>query len=167
MSAAAKSEPFVIIRRFAAPRDLVWDCYTKEEHLRKWWGPKGFRMLKCSLDFRIGGIFLYGMESPNGQPMWGKWVFHKIEKPHLLGHTVSFSDENGGITKHPMAPVWPPETYSETTFEDAGSETQIRLVWEAGNATPEEIAVFNGMHASMNGGCEGTFSRLDDYLKTL
>jgi uncharacterized protein YndB with AHSA1/START domain len=164
---AAKSEPVVIVRRFAAPRALVWDCYTREEHLRRWWGPKGFRMLTCRLDLRVGGAFLYGMESPQGQPMWGKWVFHKIEAPRLLAHTVSFSDAEGGIASHPMAPVWPPATYSETTFADLGDETEIRLVWEAGEASPEEIAVFNGMHASMKAGCEGTFSRLDDYLKTL
>jgi hypothetical protein len=94
-------------------------------------------------------------------------VFHKIEAPRLLAHTVSFSDPQGGIASHPMAPVWPPATYSETTFADLGDETEIRLVWEAGEASPEEIAVFNGMHASMKAGCEGTFSRLDDYLKTL
>jgi uncharacterized protein YndB with AHSA1/START domain len=33
---AAANEPFVITRRFAAPRDLVWDCYTQEKHLKNW-----------------------------------------------------------------------------------------------------------------------------------
>ena len=168
---AAKSETpkdaFVIIRRFAAPRELVWDCYTKEEHLKNWWGPKGFRMLKCSLDLRIGGVFHYGMESPNGMVMWGKWVFHKIEKPHLLANSVSFSDVDGGVTPHPFAPVWPPATYAETIFEDLGTECEITLVWEPGEATEAEIEAFTDAHAGMNAGCEGTFSQLDTYLKTL
>jgi uncharacterized protein YndB with AHSA1/START domain len=166
---AANDAPdkFVITRRFAAPRALVWDCYTQERHLKNWWGPKGFTMLKCSLDLRVGGIFLYGMESPTGEPMWGRWVFHKIEAPRLLAHTVSFSDAQGGISHHPMAPVWPPETYTETTFSELGEETDIRLVWEPGEATPEEIEAFKNMHVSMRGGCEGTFSRLDTYLETL
>lgn len=37
---AGRNEPLVITRRFAAPRELIWDCYTKEEHLKKWWGPR-------------------------------------------------------------------------------------------------------------------------------
>ncbi|HWU54830.1 MAG TPA: SRPBCC domain-containing protein [Rhizomicrobium sp.] len=164
---AAKSEPFVITRRFAAPRALVWDCYTQEKHLKNWWGPKGFKMLRCTLDLRVGGVFHYGMESPNGQVMWGKWVFHKIEKPHLLANTVAFSDEQAGIHPHPFAPVWPLETYAETTFTDLGPETEIRLVWEPGDATPEQIEAFNNAHAGMNAGCEGTFSQLDAYLETL
>lgn len=164
---AAKSDAFIITRRFAAPRDLVWDCYTKEEHLKKWFGPKGFKMVQCSLDFRVGGVFHYGMASPTGQMMWGRWVFHKIEKPHLLANTVSFSDENCGVTQHPFAPSWPPATYSETTFEDLGDECEITLVLEPGEATEAQIEAFSAAHAGMNAGFEGSFSQLDTYLKTL
>jgi uncharacterized protein YndB with AHSA1/START domain len=164
---AGKNDALLITRHFAAPRELVWDCYTKEEHLRNWWGPKGFKMLKCSIDLRVGGIFHYGMQSPNGQVMWGKWVFHKIEKPHLLANTVSFSNAEAGITHNPYAPVWPPATYSEITFTDLGDETEISLTWEPGEATDAEIEAFRSAHAGMNGGCEGTFSQLDAYLETL
>jgi uncharacterized protein YndB with AHSA1/START domain len=167
MPAAKNKDAFTIKRRFAAPRDLVWDCYTKEEHLKNWWGPKGFKMLKCSLDLRVGGVFHYGLESPNGQVMWGKWVFHKIEKPHLLANSVSFSDENCAVAPHPFAPVWPPATYAETIFEDLGDACEITLVWEPGEATEAEIEAFTSAHAGMNAGCEGTFSQLDTYLKTL
>jgi hypothetical protein len=59
------------------------------------------------------------------------------------------------------------ETYAETTFEDLGTEWEIRLVWETGNATPDQIKAFTNAHAGMNAGCEGTFSQLDNYLKTL
>jgi len=66
---AAKSDAFVITRRFAAPRALVWECYSQERHLKKWWGPKGFKMIHCTADFRVGGVFHYGMEGPNGLVM--------------------------------------------------------------------------------------------------
>jgi uncharacterized protein YndB with AHSA1/START domain len=166
MSAAA-NEPFVITRRFAARRALVWDCYTQEKHLKNWWGPKGFTMLKCTIDLRVGGIFHYGMKSPKGDVMWGKWTFAEIAKPERLGVTVAFSDEHAGITKHPFAPIWPAETYSITTFYDQGDETEIRMVWEPQGGSPEEIEAFAKAHAGMNAGCEGTFSSLDAYLKSL
>ena len=57
---------FVISRVFDAPRDLVWQSFTQAEHLKHWWGPKGFKMLSCKLDLRPGGIFHYGMRAPNG-----------------------------------------------------------------------------------------------------
>jgi len=43
----------------------------------------------------------------------------------------------------------------------------MHMVWEPVGGTPEEIAAFAEAHAGMNAGCEGTFSQLDAYLKTV
>ncbi len=166
MSAAANDQ-LLITRRFKAPSALVWDCYTQEKHLKNWWGPKGFTMLKCNIDLRVGGIFHYGMQSPDGHVMWGKWTFRDIAAPERMAVTVAFSDEAAGITRHPMAPNWPAETYSVTTFTEDGDETVVELVWEPENASAEEIALFNASHASMQGGFEGTFANLDAYLASI
>ena len=72
------SRELVLTRVFDAPRDLVWKAFTEVDRLKQWWGPKGFRMLTCRLDLRPGGIFLYGMQSPDGHEMWGKWTFREI-----------------------------------------------------------------------------------------
>ena len=37
-------ETFKITRTFNAPRDLVWQVYTQQEHMAHWFGPKGFTM---------------------------------------------------------------------------------------------------------------------------
>src|SRR5690242_2107254 len=55
------AQDFTCARTFDAPRELVWEVYTKLEHLSKWWGPAGFTWLSGTLDFRPGGIFHYGM----------------------------------------------------------------------------------------------------------
>src|SRR5262249_52172295 len=102
-----ESREFVITRRFNAPRRLVWDAFTKVEHLRNWWGPKGFSVVKASLDLKPGGVFHYGLRAPNGAEMWGKWVFREIVAPERLVIVASFSDAAGGLTRHPMAPDWP------------------------------------------------------------
>ena len=98
---------FVITRLIDAPREMVWRAFTEVEHLKHWWGPKGFTMMSCTLDLRVGGTFHYGMKSPEGYEMWGKWIFREIVAPERLGILVSFSDKDGGITRHPMAPDWP------------------------------------------------------------
>jgi uncharacterized protein YndB with AHSA1/START domain len=41
-SALQAEKPFVISRRFDAPRDLLWKSWTEPERLKQWWGPKGF-----------------------------------------------------------------------------------------------------------------------------
>ena len=107
---------FVISRMFDAPRDLVWKAYTEADRLKKWWGPKGFTMLQCEIDLRPGGIFHYGMRAPDGSVMWGKWIFREIVVPKRLVVIVAFSDEAGGVTRHPFAPDWPLETLGTTTF---------------------------------------------------
>lgn len=161
---AAKNEPFKLTRIAEAPRQLVWDAWTQERHLRNWFGPKGSRLVVCKMDLRVGGTFHYGMEIQGGTVMWGKWIFREIEAPQRLAVVVSFSDENGGITRHPFSPGWPLETLSTTTFTEEGGKTRIDLVWEAINATADEIQVFADGHAGMNQGWNGTFERLVTYL---
>ena len=77
---------------FDAPRDLVWKAHSELEGLKHWWGPKGFTWVTGTLDFRPGGMFHYGMRSPNGQEMWGRFVYREIVKPERIVSVSSFSD---------------------------------------------------------------------------
>jgi len=56
-----------ITREFAAGLDLVWDAFTKEEILAQWVAPKPLRIVIKELDFRVGGRWLYGMISNEGE----------------------------------------------------------------------------------------------------
>jgi uncharacterized protein YndB with AHSA1/START domain len=159
-------KPFVLTRTFDAPRALVWDVFTKAEHLKYWMGPSG-SLSHATIDLRPGGIFHYGMTLPDGKTMWGKWTFREIVPPEKLVIVVSFSDENKGITRHPLSPEWPEETLSTTTFTESGGKTTIRLEWRAINATEKERDTFDAAHDSMNQGWGGTYAALDAYLKSL
>lgn len=158
---------FIISRVFDAPRELLWKVWTERDHLMKWFGPKGVGIPKCNMDFRPGGIFHYCMLTPDGQEMWGKWVFREIEAPARLVLVSSFSDAEGGLTRHPFNAQWPLETLSTTTFEARGNKTLLTIHWQPLNATPEEHAAFDESHASMQQGWGGTFEQLAEYLKTL
>lgn len=158
------AEDFVITREFDAPRDLVFAAWTEEERMAQWWGPKGFTMTFAKLDLRPGGMFHYGMRGPDGSEMWGKMVYREITPPERLVVVVSFSDENGGTTRHPMAPSWPLEMLNTITFAERAGKTTITLRSSAYNASDEERATFKSGHASMQGGYTGTLNQLDDYL---
>jgi len=151
-------------RLFDAPRDRVFKAWTDQTELKKWWGPKGFKVLHSTVDLRPGGMFLYGMESPTGEPMWGKFVYREITPPSRIVFVNSFSDEAGGVTRHPMAPNWPLEMLSVFTFETEGGTARFTVKWSPLNATDEEKAAFAAGHGSMQQGWSGTLEQLEAYL---
>jgi uncharacterized protein YndB with AHSA1/START domain len=45
----------LLVRDLNAPRDIIWDCWTKPEHLVHWFVPKPHKVVDCELDVRVGG----------------------------------------------------------------------------------------------------------------
>ena len=158
---------FVISHRFDAPRDLVWAVYTQPEHLAQWLGPPGSTMPQHTMDFQVGGFFHYCMRMPNGAELWGKWLFQEIDAPHKLVLIQHFSDPEGRLTLHPMAPTWPRQTLATSTLEADGQETLLTLQWLPHASTPEQMATFQTNHATMNMGWSHNFGVLDRYLAQL
>jgi uncharacterized protein YndB with AHSA1/START domain len=165
--ASPSSAEFVITRVCDAPRELVWQAFTQVEHLKHWWGPRGFKMLSCKLDLKPGGIFHYGMQAPDGFVMWGKWVFREIVPPERLTVVISFSDENAGVTRHPYAALWPAEMLGTTTFTAQGNKTLLTNRTIAFNATEAECKAFTAGFAGMEQGFTGTFDQFAVYLAKL
>ena len=102
---------FVISREYGVPRDLMFKVWTDPEHMLHWWGPKDFKVIHSKMDLRPGGVYLYGIRSPDGQDMWGKFVYREIVTPERIVFVNSFSDENGGVTRHPMSPGCIPDLH--------------------------------------------------------
>ncbi|MEW6454780.1 MAG: SRPBCC domain-containing protein [Pseudomonadota bacterium] len=165
MSDATTGADFVISRTFDAPRELVWECFTKPERMKEWWGPKGVTVVHSKMDLRVGGTYLYGMKNPDGSVMWGRQVYREITPPSRLVFINSFSDEHGGLSRHPMAPTWPIEMYSVYTLEELpGGKTKFTVLWRPYNATAEEQKTFDAGHESMRGGWGGTLDKLEAYF---
>ena len=57
-------------REFAADRSLVWDAFTQQEILDRWWGPKPWVSKTKYMNFEVGGKRFYAMVSPEGQESW-------------------------------------------------------------------------------------------------
>ncbi len=161
------AKPFVITRTFDAPRDRVWQAWTEREQLMQWFGPKGFKMTTANLDFRPGGTFHYCLRTPEGGQMWGKFVYRAIEAPTRIVLVNSFSDEKGGLARHPMSPTWPLEMLSTTTFTEENGRTKLTIEWSPLNPTDEESRTFDSSHEGMTQGWAGTFEQLAEYLGKL
>jgi uncharacterized protein YndB with AHSA1/START domain len=160
--------PFTTSHEVDAPRALVYAVHTEPEHLAHWMGPDGFRGIHTAMDFREGGSHHYGIEGPGGMQMWGKQVFREIEPGRKLVYLQSFSDQEGGLTRHPMAPTWPLEMLATTSFEDAGpNRTRITISWVPHEADATANATFDAARAGMEGGFGGMWPKLDAYLAQL
>jgi uncharacterized protein YndB with AHSA1/START domain len=163
MGNAEKSE-FVISRTFHAPRDKVWRAWSEPDRMRQWFSPKGITAKAAKMDFRPGGTYHYCLVTPDGREMWGKAAYREIAAPERLVWINSFSDEHGGVTRHPMAPTWPLEMFTTVTFTETGGGTQVTVRWEPLNPTDEERRTFDAGHQSMQQGWTGTFDQLEEYL---
>jgi uncharacterized protein YndB with AHSA1/START domain len=56
----------VITRVFDAPRRLVFEAWTKPEHLMRWWGPRDLTLSLCEVDLRPGGAWRFVLRAPDG-----------------------------------------------------------------------------------------------------
>ncbi len=81
----------VIERIFDAPRDLVWQCWTQAEHLKKWFGPMPAPNAAES-DLRPGGAWRIVMHDPKGVDYPGKGVYREVKAPERFTATVDVSE---------------------------------------------------------------------------
>lgn len=165
MSAIA---PFVISHTFAAPVATVYRAHSEAEHLGRWMSPPGARVLRSEMDFRVGGRNHYGLEGPDGQQTWGLQRYLEIVPGERIVLLQAFSDADGGLARHPMAPTWPLELHATTTFEALGeAQTRLTISWHPHEADADGIATFDGARAGMAQGFAGTFAALEAYLANL
>jgi uncharacterized protein YndB with AHSA1/START domain len=73
-----------ITRVVAYPRELVWEAWTKPEHLVQWWGPKGFTNTFHEIDVRPGGVWRFDMHGPDGVDYPNLILFDEIARPERI-----------------------------------------------------------------------------------
>ena len=155
---------FTLSRDFAAPRQLVWDAFTRIKHLEKWFASPAWTIVGGKLELQPDGAFTFGMKWADGSVMWGKWTYREIVAGAKLVFVTAFTDEAGTPTRHPMAPTWPLETISLMSFADHAGGTRLSLVSVPLNPTAAERDTFAGGQDSMRHGWGGTLKQLEDYL---
>lgn len=166
-SADVKSADFVIVKMFDAPRELLWKCFTEPERMKEWFGPRGSTVVSSKMDLRVGGTYHGAMRDETGRVMWAKFVYREVTPPDRLVWVHSFSDEAGGLTRHPLSATWPLQLLTTVTFEaQPGGKTRVMLRWSPIDATAEERATFDAAHGGITQGWTGSFERLDAYLAT-
>ena len=165
MLTQSQTRDFVITRVFDAPAALVWKCFTEPERMKEWFGPKGSVVVSAIMDLRVGGTYHGAMRGPDGKVMCAKFIYREIVPPQRLVWEHSFSDEAGGLTRHPLSPTGPLWLLTTVTLADApGGKTALTLMWSPLDPSPQEQITFDAAHDGMRSGWGGSFERLDAYL---
>jgi uncharacterized protein YndB with AHSA1/START domain len=103
MTDAQNAEPtwsadreIVLTRVFDAPRELVYRAWTDPEHIQRWFGPKDFTCTTHAIDMRIGGMWRFDMDGPDGKRYPNRMTFLQMKAPELLvfDHSDDSDDSN-------------------------------------------------------------------------
>lgn len=145
----------VITRVFDAPRELVWDAWTKAEQIVKWWGPRGFTLTIDEMDVRPGGVWKSTMHGPDGIEYLNDCLFTRVVKPERIDYQLT------GGRKHPRAGQGPLRANVSFIFEARGEKTKLTLRMQF--ATSEALERSAREYRVLEGGSE-MLDRLTDYL---
>src|SRR6195256_6462193 len=85
----------VLTRVFDAPRHLVFDAFSKPELLKRWFGPRGWSLVVCEVDLKVGGTWRFVLRGPDGADMGMRGVYREIVPPERTVHTETFDDFPG------------------------------------------------------------------------
>ena len=163
-----EKKQIIIERVFDAPREKVWEAWTKPELVKEWWGPEGFYAPSIKVDFRVGGKYIYGMHGPAGsewdKDMYSAGEYVEIVPMEKLVVTDYFSDEEGNKvdpTVYGQEADAPDEMHATVLFEDVeGGKTKLSIIY-----TPETQEAYDAMMKS--GMSQGWGTSLDKMAKVL
>lgn len=150
-SATADRE-IVMTRVFDAPRELVFEAWTRPEHVGRWFGPRGFTTTIHEMDVRVGGMWRYIMHGPDGTDYTNRVVYQEITRPERLVylHGEDVDDDPGRF-------------HVTVTFGDEGGKTRLTMRMVFATAEQREGAI--GFGAVELG--HQTLDRLAEHLATM
>jgi len=98
-----KEKSILVSRVFNASIEKVWQAHTDSKILDQWWGPSPWKAETKTMNFTVGGYWLYAMVSPENQKQWGRMNYLAIDQYKTIEIEDAFCDENGKL--NPDFPV--------------------------------------------------------------
>ncbi len=138
----------VVTRDFDAPMALVFDVFTKPEHVRNHIAPFGEKVTVCSIDLRVGGNYHYVFVTDDGYECSFRGTYLEIEPPSRTVETWLFDG-------------WP-DAEAVETMDLREADGVTTLTWTLAfrdKAGRDHMTKFDGIEAN--------FDNVDDYLRSL
>ena len=143
-----------MIRAFDAPREMVFDAWTKPELIRRWLGSfGGWKFEVCEVDLRVGGKYRYVWRGPDGSKLAMGGVYKEVAKPDRLVVTELFDDPwygGGGAV-------------DTTTFvEKVGKTTVTSTILYSSKEVRDSV-----LKSPMEGGVAKSYDSLEEVLASM
>jgi uncharacterized protein YndB with AHSA1/START domain/effector-binding domain-containing protein len=139
-----------VTRDFHAPRQLVFDAFTKPDLVRRWLlGPPGWTMPVCEIDLRVGGAYRYVWRKTGVRDMGMGGIFREIVPPERLAATERFDES-----------WYPGDALDTTVFVEEGDITKVTITILYESKEARDTARRSGMEHGMAAG----YNRLEEML---
>lgn len=137
-----------ISRLIAAPRGIVWRCWTEPELIKQWFTPRPWTTPVVEIDLRAGGASYMLFRGPNGEEFPNRGVYLEVVTGERLVFTdayveawvpsaapymtaiVSFADEGRGTRYEARVRHWSAEamkSHEERGFHDGWGKAADQL----------------------------------------
>lgn len=143
-----------VTREFHAKLDFVWDAWTKPELLDQWWAPKPYKAKTKSMDFRVGGYWLYSMTGPEGDVHWSRADYKKIDPQKSYSAQDAFCDADAKIN-----PEFPRSNWTNT-FQPKAETTTVQITIQYESLADLEKVIQMGFKE----GFSMALANLDEYI---
>jgi uncharacterized protein YndB with AHSA1/START domain len=140
----------VITRDFNAPRELVFDAFTRPEHVKRWWGMCGSSVPTCEIDLRVGGRWRWVLSAPGGEHVFSG-TYLEIVRPGRLVYTEWYEAIPGA------------EYVATADFAEHDGKTTLRVRLKYKSVEHRDGHLKSGMESGMH----ETHRRLDELLAEL
>ncbi len=136
----------VITRNFRAPRAVVFDAWTKPQHVTQWWDPSGTPLKQCDIDLRAGGEFRF-VHRDSEHVFSG--VYREIAPPDRLTFTT-------------RVPTLRAEVTGRLVFRERDGKTTLVMTMECKSAADRDALLAMRIDA----GTVRTLENLAAYLES-
>jgi uncharacterized protein YndB with AHSA1/START domain len=144
----------VVTRVFDAPRQLVFDAYTRPEMVKRWLlGPDGWSMPVCEIDLRAGGKYRYvWRQHSTGKEMGMGGMYREVVAPERFVATEIFDE------------AWyPGEAVDTIVFvEREGKTTMTQTILYDSRETRDAV-----LKSPMQKGMAMSYDRLEGFVVTV
>ena len=149
MSAKRLPNELYVSRIYDAPVRLVWEAWTNEKQVAKWWGPRGFSITTKSKDLRPGGQWIYTMHGPDGTDYPNIATYHQVVEHRCL------------VYDHGATEATPPLFRVTVTFDEKDGKTHMDMKMALESA--EAANNIKGFIKAAGG--HSTWDRLGEFLE--
>jgi uncharacterized protein YndB with AHSA1/START domain len=136
----------VLTRIFDAPRPVVFEAWTKSEHVANWWDPSGVPLSVCEIDLRPNGAFRW-VNSAHGMEHCFAGTYSEITAPERLVFAVRIIPSR-------------PDPVATLIFSEEGGKTRLTMTIECASGEDRDAL----LQMRIDVGTSRTLANLAEYL---